>query len=136
MIVIAYNKKFYKCSFNYFRTIFAFFCHIIYKFLYSIFTKIIWYSLLCCSSIHVVTKHFVAKTGNNMMLYFLVFRQTSILTFADIKTHSKSRYNVNSAFLNFLKFWQLIYSFSSRNKTDFLWLIDRQFFTWNLILPS
>ena len=65
-------------------------------------------------------KTFCSQNWKQYDVVFLVFRQASILTFADIKTHSKSRYIVNSAFWNFLKFWQLMYSFSSRNKTDFL----------------
>ena len=35
---------------------------------------------------------------------------------------------MNGAFL--LKFWKLTCSFSLRSKTDFVWIISRQFFTW------
>ena len=45
---------------------------------------------------------------------------------------------MNGAFDNLLKHWQLTYEPSPGRKTDFVWLIAREFFTWhsNTFVPE
>ena len=38
---------------------------------------------------------------------------------------------MSGTFTNLLKFWKLTYWPFSGSKTDFVWLIARQFFTWH-----
>ena len=63
--------------------------------------------------------------------YFVIFGPKSILPVEGIKTHSKSQFITNGAVANLLKFWKLTHWFFSRSKTDFVWLIARQCFTWH-----
>ena len=57
--------------------------------------------------------------------YISVFGPKSILSVEVIKTHSKSQYIMNGAFVSLLKYWKITYSFSSGSKPDFVWLIAR-----------
>ena len=65
--------------------------------------------------------------------YLLVFGPTSILSVLTYKvlTYIQNHHSYDWDFCQSLKILKLMYAPSSGSKTDFVWLITKQFFVWH-----